>query len=394
MKFSVLLPTRNRLEYLRYAITSVLEQNYEDWEIIISDNDSEEKIEEYVISLQDQRIKYFRTQSFLPVTDNWNNALEKSSGDYVVMLGDDDSLLKDYFTNCLALIQQYDSPDMLYVNALLYAYPNVLPNAPNGHLARLTPASFMIGKDAPFILNKTEALRCVNHVMNFTVMVNFNMQHTLVSRRLINQMAKHGKFYQSPYPDYYATTAILAKADRVLVVPSPMVVIGISPKSFGYYYFNSKENDGLKELKNSSEMTIYAKISKYFLPGTNMNTSWLQAMESVKQNFSSEFPLKVNYKKYRFLQMLQSLKNYGCSNHIKKRDLIKLIESLFWWEIIPYMFLVFTTISLKICLPKNFRTRVLNKLSGMFSHPRLGPATYAQGNYKNMLEVFHAKNLF
>jgi glycosyltransferase involved in cell wall biosynthesis len=42
MKFSVLLPTRNRLNLLSYAIETVIRQDYSDWEIIISDNCSEE----------------------------------------------------------------------------------------------------------------------------------------------------------------------------------------------------------------------------------------------------------------------------------------------------------------------------------------------------------------
>ena len=38
MKFSVLLPTRNRLEYLRFAVESVLRQDDPGWELVISDN--------------------------------------------------------------------------------------------------------------------------------------------------------------------------------------------------------------------------------------------------------------------------------------------------------------------------------------------------------------------
>ena len=80
MKFSVLLPTRNRLEYLRYAIETVLRQDYQNWEVIVSDNCSEDDIAGYVASLNDPRICYVRTDTFVPVTDNWNNALRLSTG--------------------------------------------------------------------------------------------------------------------------------------------------------------------------------------------------------------------------------------------------------------------------------------------------------------------------
>jgi len=44
MKFSVLIPTHDRLDLLRYAVESVIRQDYDDWELAISDNDSKEDV--------------------------------------------------------------------------------------------------------------------------------------------------------------------------------------------------------------------------------------------------------------------------------------------------------------------------------------------------------------
>ena len=121
--FSILLPTRNRLDLLKRAIQTVLRQDFEDWEIVISDNYSDEDIQPYVESLNDSRIRYQRTDSFVPVTDNWNRALEASRGDYVIMLGDDDGLLRGCLSGLHNYIQQYDNPDAFYTSAALYAYP-------------------------------------------------------------------------------------------------------------------------------------------------------------------------------------------------------------------------------------------------------------------------------
>ncbi len=98
MKFSVLLPTRNRLDLLKYAVETVRRQDYDDWQIVISDNFSDDDIGGYVGSLQEPRIRYRRTQRLVPVTQSWNNALERYTGDYVVMLGNDDGLMKGYFS--------------------------------------------------------------------------------------------------------------------------------------------------------------------------------------------------------------------------------------------------------------------------------------------------------
>src|SRR6185436_12678649 len=111
----------------KYAVETVRRQNYANWEIIVSDNASEENIEGFIASLADSRIKYVRTEEFIPVTANWNNALAHATGDYIVMLGDDDGLLRDYFQSARRLIETFSYPELILTDALLYAYPGVVP---------------------------------------------------------------------------------------------------------------------------------------------------------------------------------------------------------------------------------------------------------------------------
>ena len=133
MKFSVLLPTRNRLQYLKHALYSVLEQDEDDVEIIISDNNSEEDIASYVRSLNEPKIKYYRTDRFVSVTENWNLSMNYSSGDWIIMLGDDDCLMKGYFKTIRKITADHPNADFIYSRGFLYAYPNVLPGNQHGH---------------------------------------------------------------------------------------------------------------------------------------------------------------------------------------------------------------------------------------------------------------------
>jgi glycosyltransferase involved in cell wall biosynthesis len=392
MKFSVLLPTRNRLEYLKFAIASVIQQDYENWEIIVSDNNSTDDNEGYVRSLRDSRIKYFRTHSSVSVTENWNNALEKSSGDYVIMLGDDDCLLKSYFRTCLDLIQQNNFPDMIYSSALNYVYPDVMPGAPLGYLMKYGYASFLVDRKDPYILDRQVALSHVKELMNFTMAVNFNMQHSLVSRSLIKEMQNHGEFYQSPYPDYYATTSLLIKAERILVLPYPMVVIGVTPKSFGYYYFNNKENQGIEFLQSTFDDEIYKKAAKFIIDGTNMNISWLLAMDVVRQNFGKEHLLKVNYRKFRFLQTLHKYKKFACWEETHFRSMATFARKLFWWEKVIYLVPFFIALFIRLHPNKRFGKAWANKMAYTFSHPSHGSSKHFPGQYNNIMDVFYSIN--
>src|SRR4029078_1491335 len=105
-KFSVLLPTRDRLELAKDAIQTARWQSYSDWELIVADNCSSSDVREYVESLSDPRIVYIRSDKPVSVTENWNRALNASSGDYVIVLGDDDGLVPDYFYRLLTVIDK------------------------------------------------------------------------------------------------------------------------------------------------------------------------------------------------------------------------------------------------------------------------------------------------
>lgn len=98
MKFSVLIPTFNGGRYLAHTISSVLDQPDKDIELIISNNCSTDDTPNILRSFaEDPRIRVVRPENFLSVAENWNFALKASSGDYVLLIGDDDCLLPDYF---------------------------------------------------------------------------------------------------------------------------------------------------------------------------------------------------------------------------------------------------------------------------------------------------------
>lgn len=308
MKFSVLLPTRNRLELLRYAVESVRRQDYHDWEIVVSDNDSTEDIGSYVSGLQDSRIRYVRTPHFVPVTDNWNHALAQSRGDYVVMLGDDDCLLPGYFAELAALIQRHSFPDTLYVEGVQYAYPGVMPDHPKGFV-QTGYCEFMRGRTKPFLLSVGEARSAVTKSMKLRLSYSYNMQHSLVSRDAIDRLSGYGPFFQSPFPDYYASNALLLTAKRILVVPEPLVAIGISPKSFGYYYFNARESEGTAFLNNLGESSVPEFARDLILPGSALFTCWFVAMACIEHNFGQEYGVRADADRYRYLQVLSLDRN-------------------------------------------------------------------------------------
>lgn len=387
MKFSVLLPTYNRLEYLAYAIETVRRQDYDDWEVIVSDNCSEEDICGYVSGLGESRVKCVRRSAFVPVTDNWNNALNHSSGDYVIMLGDDDGLLQGYFKSMARLISTYGYPDFIYCAAYVFGYPGTVPGQEKGFLDR-TPCPGD-GKVEPFWLDRREALSFVADSLNFRMRYPFNMQHSLISRGLIDMLRVKGPFFQSPYPDFYATNAMFLKSERILIDPVPRVVIGITPRSYGFFHFNKEEAEGAAFLNNAPDRVSLDRLKQIIISGSRNYTSWLIAMEALSQRFGSELPVCVGYGRYRFRQILHIYKNRYFDRKIPVDEFHAARSQMCAWEKlvygIPFALVFFFA---RIGIPKYIGAKLINRLRPLLGQLVAETGARRAGQFATVLDVF------
>jgi glycosyltransferase involved in cell wall biosynthesis len=390
MRFSILLPTRNRLELLKYAVQSVFDQDYQDWEIVVADNASEDDVAGYVRELNDARLKYLRSDELLPVTDNWNRALDGCKGDYFIMLGDDDCLLGGCLSIAAGLLKEYAEPELIYAEAIQFAYPNVIPGIPKGFV-QYGYCEFLNGETEPFALNKSSAMASVRAALRFRIAYSYNMQHSIVGRQLVERLRSKGPFFQSPYPDYYATNALFLTADRILVCPWPLVGIGISPKSFGYFYFNKRESEGTDFLQNVAEPGVLERVKDKVVPGSNMNTSWLLAMETLKKNFPENCPVDVRYGSYRFMQFRELMRRSE-----SKADFLELLERFgslgerLFWRGVVIVDIVFSAL-----LPKDISAIILRGfLSSLHtSHPKVS-ARKRSVDYENLLQLSRCEGGF
>ena len=92
MKVSVIIPTRNRLPFLREAVASVQLQGYPNWEAIIVDDASTDSTWEWLASLRDPRIQAFRMEERRERSAARNRGLRAAQGERVLFLDDDDRL--------------------------------------------------------------------------------------------------------------------------------------------------------------------------------------------------------------------------------------------------------------------------------------------------------------
>jgi glycosyltransferase involved in cell wall biosynthesis len=99
---SVCVPAYQAAAHLATAIGSVLDQNFADFELVVLDNASTDGTSDIVRSFVDPRIRLVRNENTLPMTSNWNRAVELCRAPLVKLLCADDVLRPD----CLRIQHQ------------------------------------------------------------------------------------------------------------------------------------------------------------------------------------------------------------------------------------------------------------------------------------------------
>ena len=103
-KVSVIIPTHNRAELLCFTVKSVMNQTFQDFEIIIVDDASTDNTEEIVNSLRDKRIKYIRHETNKGEAGTRNTGVQNGKGEYIAWLDDDDEWLPDKLQRQVAIL--------------------------------------------------------------------------------------------------------------------------------------------------------------------------------------------------------------------------------------------------------------------------------------------------
>ena len=99
--FSIIIPTKNRAEYLKIALISIANQSFDSYELIVVDNDDTDQTHQVCQEIENPKMKYLRTGS-LSMVDNWSYGIDYAKGAWVIFLEDKQALYPD----SLRLIEQ------------------------------------------------------------------------------------------------------------------------------------------------------------------------------------------------------------------------------------------------------------------------------------------------
>jgi glycosyltransferase involved in cell wall biosynthesis len=106
-KVSIVIPTFNRKDFLARALESVLNQTYENYEIIVVDDGSTDGTKEFIQeNFNDPRLNYFYKENEGLPSKTRNFGITKCSGEYIAFLDSDDYWFKDKLKEQVKILDQ------------------------------------------------------------------------------------------------------------------------------------------------------------------------------------------------------------------------------------------------------------------------------------------------
>ena len=116
MRYSIGIPAFKG-RYFEECLSSILSQTFTDFELIIVNDCSPDKILDVVKKFDDPRIRYYENEintGAENVIDNWNKCLNLAKGDFFILMGDDDKMAPDYLKEFDKLIHKYSDLDVFH----------------------------------------------------------------------------------------------------------------------------------------------------------------------------------------------------------------------------------------------------------------------------------------
>ncbi|MBO5737713.1 glycosyltransferase family 2 protein [bacterium] len=129
-KISVITASYNYENYIKETIESVINQTFQDWEMIIVDDGSKNNSVEVIKSYceKDNRIKFFQHEHGVNkgLAETIKLGIEKSTGDWIVFLESDDTIVPDYLETKLKIIEENQDVKFIFNDINMFGEQNII----------------------------------------------------------------------------------------------------------------------------------------------------------------------------------------------------------------------------------------------------------------------------
>jgi hypothetical protein len=226
VKITVAIPTiAGRTHYLQSCLQTCVEQDYQDFEILVSDN-SPGAAEATVAAFRDPRIRYIRPDRYLPMARHWDFIVPHMTGELVTFIGDDDGLMPGALREVAAIVARHGLQPIQHTIAH-YCWPDVAESDRRNtfwfHQPPSSEQKIIAGDDFLSKLCRCEA-RYIDGPMVY---------HNFVPRQLLVDLTREGFVFHRASPDVYTAVTVALNTPTFISTGSVLTVAGEGAKSNG-----------------------------------------------------------------------------------------------------------------------------------------------------------------
>lgn len=318
IKFTVIIPTRERADTLKWALKTCTTQDYDNLEIIVSDNFSQDDTRAVVESCQDKRIKYINTGKRVSMSSNWEFALSHVEIDpqrYVTFVGDDDGLLPNALQDLNELIQKLGDVDAIVWNKAGYHWPKCY-SMPNLLFVPLEKT-----------LEKIETKSMLRNIVKLSDMKYGKLPclytSFVKSTKIDLVRKKTGKFFHSMTPDVYSGIALSTVIDYHYLSNKPYSMNGASKHSNGISAISAKKNGGdeaFKKYMSEDNIPFHSDLIFCVSIPIIIIESALQAKDHLQANIEIDFRKVIEISLYDSIGTPKYTEVLICVNEIAKNN--------------------------------------------------------------------------
>jgi len=221
---SILIPTRNRAKYLKYAIQSALNVPSDKIEIIVSENYSSDNSWDVCNSFSDLRLRVCRPDKPLPMHENWEFLLQESCGEWVIFIGDDDAIMPHCVEHLLYLTSKYPHAEAIVSPRAYYFWDGCQ------QIYGQTAVSYSFKTGEKWQDSKKKLDKALTGELDYICLPQM-YSGGFHRRSLINRVLRtqNGIYFKSVTPDAYTALMACVHTYRYLETGIPMTWVGNSP---------------------------------------------------------------------------------------------------------------------------------------------------------------------
>lgn len=253
LRFTVAICSYNIEKYIERAIKSVLNQDYENYEVIVVDDCSQDNTVEIIKKYESNKLKFFSTEKNSgTAAASRNISIEKARGEYIIFLDGDDTL---YDNKTLQKIDQElgnDTPDIMYLGFEDVGQGNkerISTNENSSKKARLTcDVTFSVSSRCW----KREFL--IKNNMKFVTGMYYedelySLKGTILAQNTKSANIKVFKYYRNREGSVMTAPSIKKCSDWYRILAEVMDLYQITPNEYKPYLlsFIKNENDSIPE---------------------------------------------------------------------------------------------------------------------------------------------------